>query len=217
MPLLLYEARDNHKHLAKLKKKSRTPFKGKTESFNLKHIFSVFNYLINNFGAFLNGDWAFLNAILGLKSPNAMCPCPICIVLREQLLSNDSFAYRQPPTDATQSELSRRHKPLIVIDPTKVVPTRLHVFLGIGNRIIKDNHPKMYDNDAVKEQISKIKSKRAASNIGASVVHALNGPELRRWTKYKCGEQMFDATADENKNNRSVFILEQLLTDMQTY
>lgn len=55
-----------------------TPFTGDSASF--PHIYAVLQHFIDTRKAFLNGDWLFINAILGLKAAASHHPCPICII-----------------------------------------------------------------------------------------------------------------------------------------
>ena len=70
--LLVYEGIDSWLELQDCRAEGLTPFTGASASF--PHIWSVLQHLINKRGAFLNGDWCFINAVLGLMSPSATHP-----------------------------------------------------------------------------------------------------------------------------------------------
>ena len=106
--LLVYRGKDDYTDLGTLTQPSLTPFAGDSAAF--PHIFAVLQHFINTRSAFLNGDWPFINAILGLMSPSATHPCPICII------SHNSFTktsrYRTP---ADKHSLHPEHSPLLTI------------------------------------------------------------------------------------------------------
>ena len=83
--------------------------------------------------AFLNGDWPFINALLGFKAPSATHPCPVCIISSSSFLR--SARYRTP---RDSHSIHPDQPALLTILPERIVPTPLHLFLGISNRIIFD-------------------------------------------------------------------------------
>jgi hypothetical protein len=138
------------------------------------------------------------------------------MVQKNQFLLNMRFALRDYTVELDPSK-NRLNVPLLIIDPQRIIPTPLHVFLGIGNRIIKKCYKQLYENETVDAVTSTIKTKRPVSNIGAGAVHELNGPELARWTKEKCGERMHAATADENKDDGTYITLDEWIADLYKY
>ena len=76
--LLVYDGGDQYEDLRALTEECTTRFVG--ASAPVTTIFQVLQHLIDTQKAFLNGDWLFLNVILGLKNASAKHPCPICIV-----------------------------------------------------------------------------------------------------------------------------------------
>jgi hypothetical protein len=77
-PLIVYAGNDDWEDMNELTAPSLTPFTGDSAAF--PHIFAILQHLIDTHKTFLNGDWPFINAILGLMAPSATHPCPICII-----------------------------------------------------------------------------------------------------------------------------------------
>jgi hypothetical protein len=86
--LLVYRGKDSYDDLDTLQEPGLTPFKGESSAF--PHIFAVLQHLIdsNVERAFLNGDWPFINTLLGRKNASAIHPCPICIISHNNLLGS---------------------------------------------------------------------------------------------------------------------------------
>jgi hypothetical protein len=175
--LLVYDGTDNWEQLTRLKTPGITPFNGDSEGH--ADIFSVLQSLIDTHSAFLNGDWLFLNVITGLKSASATNPCPICIVSTVDLLR--PARYR-----TTLDKHSRLHPPLLRVESDRIVPTPLHVYLGICNRVIMQVYPKLFGESTVMESVTECRTIHSAGNGGLADVHGLNGPEISRWLKKEC-------------------------------
>jgi len=174
--LLVYEGDDGWEELNKLKSKKEIKFTGESSSHS--DIFSILQHLIATRSAYLNGDWAFINSVLGLKSASATQPCPICTVCKNQLLTRSTYR-----SVTSKESLHPRHPPLITIDSSRVVPTPLHIFLGIGNRIIGKCFSKIWGKEKVKSTIQSIKTIHTAGCGGRSDWSDLNGQEIRKWVK----------------------------------
>jgi hypothetical protein len=191
-PLLVYAGDDDWEDMNELTAPSLTPFKGDSAVF--PHIFALLQHFIDAKGAFLNGDWPFINAILGLMAPAATHPCPICII------SFNSFTktsrYRQP---GDKHSMDRTHSPLLTIPSDRIVPTPLHLFLGISNRIILDAFSEVFSKELVEETLEKVKTIHSAGSGGKSDIFQLNGPEIRKWIKYGCSTTL--RTAAEEKES----------------
>ena len=140
--------------------------------------------------AFLNGDWPFINAVLGLMAPSATHPCPICIVSKSNLLS--SSRYRTP---ADRHSHAAGQQALLSIIPERIVPTPLHLFLGISNRIILDAFSELLGKERVQEALTSITTLHSAGCSGASDLYDLNGPEISKWIKQKCSAGILTAAA----------------------
>src|SRR3954453_6464019 len=85
---------------------------------------AVLQHLIDTRAAFLNGDWGFINAVLGLMSPSSTHPCPICIIGKNNLLGTSRYRNAND-----RHSIDHTHSPLLSINPDRVVPTPLHLFL----------------------------------------------------------------------------------------
>lgn len=95
------------------------------------------------------GDMKFLQIILGLSNSLANYSCPWCKVHkndREELNKTWDF-YHEPPMARTISDLSTdylsnrygsKFKPLITIEPCKIIPDELHLFLRISDILLRN-------------------------------------------------------------------------------
>jgi len=186
--LLAREGSDKYDDLAQLKADGLTPFSG--DSAALPHIFAVLQHLIDTRTALLNGDWPFLCALLGLKGASSSHPCPICTVFHKGLLLKKR--YRKP---GDTHSLHPGQPALLSIDSARIVPTPLHLFLGINNRIILDVFSELLGEQHVVEAVQRVKSVHSAGCGGLADVHQLNGPELARWIKQDGSTSVLDAAA----------------------
>ena len=145
--LLVYEGGDSWLELQDCRAEGLTAFTGDSASF--PHIWAVLQHLIDTRSAFLNGDWCFINAVLGLMAPSATHPCPICIISHKSFTK--TARYRTP---ADKHSLDRTHSPLLTIPPERIVPTPLHLFLGISNRIILDAFSELLGKEHVQSALA---------------------------------------------------------------
>ena len=187
--LLVYEGGDSWLELQDCRAEGLTAFVGDSAAF--PHIWAVLQHLIDTRSAFLNGDWPFINAVLGLMAPSATHPCPICIVSHKSLLS--SSRYRTP---ADKHSLDRTHSPLLTVPPERIVPTPLHLFLGISNRIILDAFSELLGKEHVQSALATITTVHSAGCGGKSDLYDLNGPEISKWIKRKCSATLLAAAVD---------------------
>ena len=187
-PLIVYAGDDDWQDMNELTAPSLTPFTGDSAAF--PHIFAVLQHLIDTRNTFLNGDWCFINAVLGLMSPSATHPCPICIISHKSFTK--SSRYRTP---ADQHSVDPTHPPLLSINPERIVPTPLHLFLGISNRIILDAFSELLGKELVEATLEQVKTIHSAGCGGRSDVFQLNGPEIRKWIKQKCSASILAAAA----------------------
>jgi hypothetical protein len=190
--LVVYEDADGWEELNHLTHEVEPPFVGDSAAF--PHIFAVLQYLIDTRSAFLNGDWPFINGVLGLMSPASTHPCPICIVSHKSFLH--TTRYRQP---GDKHSVDRTHTPLLTIPPERIVPTPLHLFLGISNRIILDAFSELLGEAAVLEAVASIKTIHSAGCGGKSDLYDLNGPEISKFIKKECSTHLL-AAADASSS-----------------
>jgi hypothetical protein len=187
--LLVYEGGDSWLELQDCRASGLTPFTGDSAAF--PHIWAVLQHFIDTRSAFLNGDWCFINAVLGLMAPAATHPCPICIVSHNNYLR--SARYRKP---GDKHSLDRSHSPLLTIDPDRIVPTPLHLFLGISNRIILDAFSELLGKPLVEQTLKQVTTIHSAGCGGKSDLYDLNGPEIRKWLKRDCCSTLLAAAAE---------------------
>jgi hypothetical protein len=185
--LLVKQGSDKYDDLNQLTAPGLTPFQYDSAAF--PHIFAVLQHLINTNNAFLNGDWLFINAVLGLMRPSSRHPCPICIVSHKNYLH--AARYRTPADKHSHSG----NPTLLTIPPERIVPTPLHLFLGISNRIILDAFAELFGEPAVLEAVQCIKTVHAAGCGGVSDLHELNGPEISKWIKRQSNSSLLTASA----------------------
>jgi hypothetical protein len=114
-------------------------------------------------------------------APSATHPCPICIVSHKSLLSTSRYRNTND-----KHSIDRTHSPLLSIPPDRIVPTPLHLFLGISNRIILDAFSELFSKELVEETLKKVTTIHSAGCSGKSDLYDLNGPEIRKWIKREC-------------------------------
>jgi hypothetical protein len=95
--------------------------------------------------------------------------------------------------------MDRTHSPLLTIPSDRIVPTPLHLFLGISNRIILDAFSELFSKELVEETLEKVKTIHSAGCGGKSDIFQLNGPEIRKWIKYGCSKAL-RTSAEETGN-----------------
>ena len=201
--LLIMQGGDDWESMDKLRQPGLTPFSG-ASAFN--HIFAVLQHLIDQRSAFLNGDWKFLNAVLGIKAPGSShYPCCICRVHSSNFLSLNPDHRRLRSADDLPR--MRLHAPLLSIPPERIVPTPLHVVLGLGNRVIFKAFKQLAGEAAVLASFEGIKTIHMAGSGGLSDIHALNGPELKRWLQKTTTASFFPSPTPEQRR-RSTLLLQ---------
>jgi len=192
--LLVFEGDDAYDDMHELRSaQNLTPFTG--ESAQYPNIFAVLQHIINNNPrCFLNGDWPFISCILAHKGHAAIHPCPICIVDKDHLLS--AANYRRP---IDGNSLHHVHDAFLTIPSNRIVPTPLHLYLGINNRLIFDAFKEIVGEKQLTGILLAVKSKHSAGCGGLSDLYALNGPEIARWIKQdRCAEVAVLAAASAN-------------------
>ena len=192
--LLVFEGDDDYQDMHELRAAlNLTTFTG--ESAQYADIFAVLQCILNtNPRCFLNGDWPFISCILAHKGHSATYPCPICIVDKNDLLS---YANYRRPIDG--NSLHHVHNAFLTIPSNRIVPTPLHLFLGINNRLIFDAFKEIVGEKQLTGILLAVKSKHSAGCGGLSDLYALNGPEIARWIKQdRCAEIAVVAAASSN-------------------
>jgi hypothetical protein len=180
-PLVIWSLKDNYEGLNRLREEGERIFQFTGESKEYKHIWDVFQYIIahpfhRHQHVFLNGDWPFVNAVLGLMGPQSSNPCPICTVPKNDLLS----VAQSRPLRSIFMQYSAVYSPLLLITHYMILPTPLHIFLGICNRILSQILPNYTDRIKLDEAKKKCKSVYSYGG-GAATLEDLNGPELSRF------------------------------------
>jgi hypothetical protein len=189
--LIVFSGSDKYDDLDTLTEEGLTPFQG--DSQQCDSIFAVLQRIIDVMKAFLNGDWPFISTVLGLKNASATHPCPICCISSSNLLG--TAQYRKPKSSHSRNS---NHDRLLTIDSERIVPTPLHLFLGISNRIILDAFSELFSKELVEVTLEKVKTVHSAGCGGKSDLFQLNGPEIRKWLKYKCSTTLRTAAEKES-------------------
>lgn len=78
------------------------------------------------------------------------------------------------------------------------MPTPLHLFLGISNRIILDEFSELFSKELVEDALKQVTTVHSAGCGGKSDLFDLNGPEIRKWIKRKCSDTLLAAAEKEN-------------------
>lgn len=191
LPLLVVDAKDGRETFTALRTPHCTPFVG--ESAQHTDIFSLLQQLIDEHPrSFINGDWPFISALIGHKGHSSNYPCPVCIVPKQHLLADS--AYRQP----TDTHAMQRDS-FITIPAERIVPTPLHLFLGINNRIILHALKQFLDESTVLKMVAECKTKHSAGCGGLSDLKSLNGPEITRFIKKRSAEELTELALERRR------------------
>ena len=211
--LLVYQGSDKYDDLSSLQEANLT-FLGDSAIFS--DIFAVLQSIIDRMNAFLNGDWPFINTVLGLKNASAHHPCPICTISSSNLIG--SAQYRKLRSSHSRN---RDHDRLLEIDSERIVPTPLHLFLGISNRIILEVFSELFSRELVEETLKKVKTIHSAGCGGISDIFQLNGPEICKWIKYNCTSTLRTAAEEKEpltvSQKSSYSTLKRWLEDLHKY
>ncbi len=194
--LLAFEGDDGYEDMHELRfAPNLTTFTG--QSAQHADIFALLQHIINTSPrCFLNGDWPFISCILAHKGHAAIYPCPICIIDRDHLLSEAN--YRRP---VDGDSLHHVHDAFLSISSDRIVPTPLHLYLGINNRLIFDAFKELVGEEQLTGILQAVKSKHSAGCGGLSDLYALNETEIARWIKQdRCAEIAVIAAASANSS-----------------
>lgn len=212
--LIVYEGKDTYANLEDLRQEGLTPFEGDSAAF--PHIFAVLQHFIDTRRAFLNGDWPFINTLLGQKNASAIHPCPICIVSDSNLLGTARYRTR-----SDRQSLNSNQPRLLSIDSDRIVPTPLHLYLGISNRIILEVFSELFGKELVEDTLKSVTTIHSAGCGGKSDVFQLNGPEVRKFLKLNCAEQLRAAVSSQAAMTparaASFSVLKRWLSNLHTH
>lgn len=109
---------------------------------------------------------------------NSHHPCPICIISKSNFTG--SSRYR---TAKDKHSLHESNHALLSIDPERIVPTPLHLFLGLSNRIITDAFTEIFGKEVVEAAMNQVTTIHTVGCGGKSDLYDLNGPEIKKWIK----------------------------------
>lgn len=123
-------------------------------------IFSAFNELINNpeiiidekvfkLDLFFNGDMKFIQICMGLSGATSNFACPWCLIHKDVRTdtSKPSDFYESDDMKRTVQNINShfelkthccKNKPLINIEPAKIVPDELHLYLRISDVLLSN-------------------------------------------------------------------------------
>ena len=189
--LLNYDQTDSAVNMHALAAPGVTPFTG--ESTPYPHIFAVLQHLLDSHPkSFINGDWPFVNVLRGIMGPMATHPCPICIIGKKNFIG---VAARPRITGAPFSR-DPHFSHLLDVAPDRVVPTPLHVFIGISNYILSDGLTSIFPIEIVKKVVSTVKTTHSPGHGGLSDFFSLNGQELSKFLKRDCFTAVRTAAAE---------------------
>jgi len=196
--LVVYQGDDKFETM-KLLHEGVLTFQG--DSLASPHIFTILQALLDE-GAFLTGDWPFLAACLALKGAASNYPCPICLVPKQHLgkLSTPRDPWSQ---SAVQHAGTIAGANLLSVRADYIVPTPLHVFLGIGDRIIDKVLVPTFTKETIAAAIAAVKSKHAPGFGGLSDIYGLNGAELTRFIKTEVITKLISSTPSLSNEQRA--------------
>ena len=199
--LVVYEGKDNFASLSKLARPGVLSFVGSSAAYATIYFFLQLLLFTRAPRSFLHGDWSFINAILGYSTATAEYGCPCCLARRA-----DNFAPAAPrPLLCHVGSYSKKHEALLVVRSSDIVPTPLHVMLGLFNRITRKTLPLLLGEDATKASLQAVRTKHAYSP-GAAGVHDLNGPELASWLKRTDVDALSAAAPEGARENISLLV-----------
>ena len=210
--LLVANCSEKHTDLKRLNTPGLTPMTG--ESVGFENMWAVLQHLITIEGAYLHGDWKFLSCVLSHMGATSNYPCFLCTIPSNHLLSS-TYSLRKPSSHPTDMNGMYKRAPLLTCVPTRIVPLPLHVFLGIGNRIVDKLYLPTFGRISLTSVLKTVKTVHAPGNGGLSDIHGLNGNELKKWLRYKCDAQLFAtkpnlSDADRVRLQRAAHWLTQL-------
>jgi TolA-binding protein len=147
--------------------------------------------------AFVNGDWVYLNSSEGYKTAGSSEPCNKCEVKIHHFDEPMTAPIRQPPdingASVAEKSIHPDEHALLTVDPERIVPLPLHVWLGLSNKIINESFSRHFPAEDFTKMLQSIKSVHAVGHSGRSKANSLNGPEVSKWLKKDCLERLITA------------------------
>jgi len=211
-PLLVMEGDDSHDRLYPLAD-LQLHFTGTTaqalqQAGRRRSIFDVLQLILDQPGhaTFLNGDWAFLNTVLGLQCASSSHPCYICTAhhQRGQTTLPASAPLRDPAAapSATlkaadaQAHYNKVRPALLTIPSERILAPLLHIMIGLCNKIVRQTYTEIFGAAAVKKMMRSVKGLASVpGGGGVAAVHDLNGREITRWLKNECSAKLLRAAS----------------------
>jgi hypothetical protein len=145
--------------------------------------------------AHLQGDWKFINTVRGLAAPHARYGCFLCkanllqpCALGEERTLAEEYAIglelvQQPQTATASHEghFAVVRQPILICSLDHIVPLPLHIYLGLGNFLIKRVYGGIVGKKWIGERIALVRQGKVPN--GWSEVFDLNGKQLEEWIK----------------------------------
>jgi len=89
-------------------------------------------------------------------------------------------------------------------NPERIVPSPLHLFLGISNRIILDVFAELFSEQQVASILKPALTLHSPGCGGLGDVHDLTGPEICKWLKQDCNAQLLAAACEKENISAAV-------------
>ena len=178
---LNYEGMDDVDCMHALAHEAITIFTG--ESAVYPHIFALLQHLLDSHpNSVLNGDWCFINVVRGIMGPCATHPCPICVVGKKNFIG----VAARPRITGDPFSRDPFYPHLLDVPPERVVPTPLHVCLGISNYILSDGLTAIFNEKLVADVVQTVKTTHSPGHGGRGDYFALNGQEISKFLDRDC-------------------------------
>jgi hypothetical protein len=100
----------------------------------------------------------------------------------------------------------------VAIPPERIVPTSLHLFLGICDRIILDAFSEQLGKERVESALKGVTTVHSAGCGGAADLHDLNGPVISKWIKRKYSDTLLSAAAASSSIHAATTATHSLLS-----
>jgi len=212
--LLVYEGEDDYTTLSQLARPELLSLRG--DSARYSTYLEYFQGLVDG-GAFFSGDWPFICAIRALQGASAAHPCPICLIGRQALHQLGAERVRDEGFSSL-SQVPRPQPPLLRLPPRRIVPTPLHLYLGIGNRVLEKMLKPLFGSKAVGQAVAQLKYKHRLGGGGRSDLFNLNGPELHRFIRRKVIDSLATQHgALDDKQKKKLKKVQQWLEELDLY